>query len=200
MVDDLIPPHQTLSLKVVDLNTAQGTFAGYGAVFGNLDRAGDIIEPGAFTATLSDARARQAATKSPCLYPLLWMHEPTRPVGCVSVAREDAKGLYIAGRCDLGTDAGRAAFSGLQQGYSNSFSIGYQPVKAMRDPTGARHLLSVNLTEISLVTAGFAANELALVEAASVKSTHAAADRTFAATLEGLAQEMRAWLSDHEKP
>ena len=39
--------------NVDDYDEEQGIFSGYGAVVGNIDDGGDIIEPGAFTKTLS---------------------------------------------------------------------------------------------------------------------------------------------------
>jgi phage head maturation protease len=33
-----------------------GTFEGYSAVYGNVDLGGDVVEPGAFTKTLSDRK------------------------------------------------------------------------------------------------------------------------------------------------
>lgn len=58
--------------KALDWNTAQGTFMGYAARFGNVDQQGDIIERGAFARTLRDAQERQRKTGSRFLYPILF--------------------------------------------------------------------------------------------------------------------------------
>lgn len=104
-------------VKAVGLSEAEGSFSGYGAVFGNLDRTGDVIEAGAFRTTLREAEQRRQASGSPFTYPLLWMHDPDRPIGGITIAREDSKGLAIAGRVDLRTQLGQQAFSGMQEGY-----------------------------------------------------------------------------------
>jgi len=165
-----MPTFRPTSFKLLNVDAALGTFSGYGAVFHNEDRTGDIIEPGAFKATLATALQTKARVGSAVMYPLLWMHNADKPVGGVTLAREDAKGLYIEGQCDLDIELGRMAFRGLQQGYANAFSIGYDTVRATRDKRGIRHLLEVKLWEVSLVTSGFAANPEALVQAGSVKS------------------------------
>ena len=48
-----------------------GRFEGYLSVFGNEDRYGDIVEPGAFTRTIEQNGGR---------FPLLWFHDPAEPV------------------------------------------------------------------------------------------------------------------------
>ena len=51
--------------KFADTNgAAPGTFEGYGAVFGNIDSHGDVIEPGAFAKSLLD-RARDGRRLPP---------------------------------------------------------------------------------------------------------------------------------------
>ena len=52
---------KTFNCNLVELKFAQGeaeamSFSGYGAVFGNVDSYGDIIEPGAFSKFLSDVK------------------------------------------------------------------------------------------------------------------------------------------------
>ena len=47
-----------IRFKTNDFNEEEGIFSGYGAVFGNIDSGGDIIEPGAFTKTLAEGWER----------------------------------------------------------------------------------------------------------------------------------------------
>ena len=44
--------------KLAEADQKLGIFAGYGAVFGNVDALGDVIEKGAFTDTLKEWKAR----------------------------------------------------------------------------------------------------------------------------------------------
>jgi hypothetical protein len=38
--------------EIKEINDQDGTFEGYGSVFGNIDADGDILEPGAFSKSL----------------------------------------------------------------------------------------------------------------------------------------------------
>jgi Escherichia/Staphylococcus phage prohead protease len=128
------------------LDEAHGIFSGYLAVFGNEDQVwadplatGDIIEPGAFTKTLSDMRTRQqtrVAAGLPSghyLMPIFWEHDDKDPVGGFTALREDKTGLYFEAELDLDIEQGRRAFSGLTKGYLPGMSFGYFVVKAMYD-------------------------------------------------------------------
>src|SRR3954468_15349729 len=66
-----------------------GTFEGYGSIFGNVDSYGEIVEPGAFTASLVDARRKGRTIK------MLWQHDPYQPIGIWEDLAEDSKGLYV---------------------------------------------------------------------------------------------------------
>ena len=88
------------------LDSTRGLFEGYLAVFNNTDLNGDIIEPGAFTKTLQSAYEIKTANKSTFLYPLLWMHDTSDPVGGFTEATQDRTGLFVKGLCDLDTERG----------------------------------------------------------------------------------------------
>jgi uncharacterized protein len=158
-----------LSMQVKALDDAQGTFTGLGAAFGNLDYNGDIIERGAFTETLGELKTTQRKYSAPFLLPLLFMHDEKSPCGGISNAYETADGLAIECQCDLNTELGRMAFSGIKMGYANGLSIGYNTVRSTRDAKGVRHLLGIKLWEVSVITMGYAANPLALSDALSAK-------------------------------
>ena len=109
--------------------------AGYAALFERQDRGGDVIAPGAFVDSLSKGRR----------IPLLWQHDPNRPIGTVEMAAEDAKGLRIIARLNAEepADLVRAkAVTGLSFGYRVRVAEGTRP----------RRLLSLELIEVSLVT------------------------------------------------
>ena len=115
-------------------------FAGYAAIFGRPDRGGDVVEAGAFAASL--ARGRGAV-------PLLWQHAPGRPIGRIDYLKEDGRGLRVIGRLSGGA-AGREAAALLKDGAVGGLSFGYR-VRAAEGET-PRRLKALELVEISLVT------------------------------------------------
>ena len=144
-------------LKAMDDNA--GLFEGYVAVFSNLDGNGDVIDRGAFTKTIREAREVKERDKTPYILPLLWQHQEKDPIGGIIDAHEDDHGLYIRGQYDLDIEQGRRAYSGAKKGYLRGLSIGYDPVKSVWDQKHIRHLTEIRLWEGSPVT--FPANVLA---------------------------------------
>jgi HK97 family phage prohead protease len=134
-----------LQLKLLASNAAQGAFAGLASTFG-LDRQGDIIEPGAFDATLADWSTRNFAI------PLLWQHDQGQPLGAISTASAAADGLRVSGQIVTTTPGGAHAHA-LAMAGSLSMSIGYTvPAGKARTVNGVRHLSAIDLHEISLVS------------------------------------------------
>jgi HK97 family phage prohead protease len=81
--------------------------------------------------------------------PLLWQHDPARPIGRVDYLKEDRRGLRVIGRLSEGA-AGREAAALLKEGAVRGLSFGYR-VKASEDGE-PRVLTELDLVEISLVT------------------------------------------------
>ena len=142
--------HLKIEIKALD---EKGMFEGYAAVKGNVDTYGDIIEDGAFEETISNNRT----------LPILFMHDPAKPVGLSKFMKEDQHGLYVCGQLDLDTELGRTTYSGLKKGYIDCMSIGYTVAHDDMNKKGNRLLKKINLMEYSLITKNFAANELAMV-------------------------------------
>lgn len=155
------------------------TFSGYGSVFGVLDAYDDIIEPGAFSATISQF-------KSSGVWPaMLAQHGGWRgssqdmtPVGVWTEMREDDHGLYVEGKL-ADTPRGRELYTLMKmtpRPAINGLSIGYY-VTDFRDEEivggSIRHITGIDLVELSLVT--FPANEEARIE--NVKSGQRASIR-----------------------
>ena len=69
---------------------ADGTFAGYASLFGEVDLGQDLVMPGAFRESLG-ARGTQGVK-------LLFQHDPNEPIGVWLELYEDAKGLFARGR------------------------------------------------------------------------------------------------------
>ncbi len=117
-------------------------FAGYAALFDRVDQGGDVIRKGAF------ARAEAAG---PAGVPLLWQHDPARPIGRIETLAEDRRGLRVIAR--LTPDARHAgeAAALLRDGAVGGLSFGYR-VRGRRARPGGRVLTDLDLVEVSLVT------------------------------------------------
>ncbi len=150
--------YQPLTLESLD---GSGLFVGYASVFGNLDSQKEIVAKGAFEKSLSSLRQKGQAPA------MLWMHDPTMPIGMWVAMAEDENGLVVQGRLALSTQKGREAYELLKMKAITGLSIGYRVVSSRIDnKRRARVLTEVDLFEISLVT--FPANDAARIS--SVKA------------------------------
>jgi len=122
------------------------SIAGYASLFGLPDQGGDIVEAGAYAASLARLRAEGRAIK------MLWQHDPAQPIGVWDEIREDARGLWVKGRLLDEVEKGREAARLVAAGAIDGLSIGYRTKKATRDSQGRRRLVEVELWEVSLVT------------------------------------------------
>ncbi len=148
--------HLSCALRVKSLG-GDGVFRGYASTFGELDQQNEIVASGAFSRTLLKWR-RHGRTPA-----LLWMHDPTQPIGIWQSVTEDKSGLHVEGRLALRTQKGMEAYELLKLGALTGLSIGYRVVSSQIDAKRhARVLTDVDLFEISLVT--FPANESARVD------------------------------------
>lgn len=133
-----------------------GTFSGYGSVFGVLDTYSDRVAPGAFRASLAEHRS---AGTMPAL---LWQHDQRQPIGVYTAMKEDERGLLVEGKLALKTRQGAEAHELLQMKAISGLSIGFVTVKSERDEkSGVRTVKQADLWEVSLVT--FPANGAARV-------------------------------------
>jgi uncharacterized protein len=123
-----------------------GEVTGYGAIFGNVDLGGDVIEPGAFAATIKARGARPL--------PMLWSHDQAKPIGSWTRIAEDARGLVVRGKINTDTAAGREARALILAGDVSGLSIGYSvsPGGAVFDAAGKRKLKRLDLHEVSIVS------------------------------------------------
>ncbi|MES2983918.1 MAG: HK97 family phage prohead protease [Pseudomonadota bacterium] len=130
-----------------------GTFEGYASVFNVVDSQRDVVQPGAFRASL---KTRNQPVQ------LLWQHQWESPIGVIETLFENTRGLYVKGKLLMEVARAREAYALLKSGVIRGLSIGYSVKRAKRNiDTGVRALLEVELWEISLVT--MPANEAALV-------------------------------------
>ena len=119
---------------------------GYASLFGKRDQGNDVVERGAYGASLARLAAAGRRVK------MLWQHDPTQPIGVWDEVREDATGLWVKGRILGDIDKGREAVALLAAGAIDGLSIGYRTVTSERDGKGLRHLTELELWEVSLVT------------------------------------------------
>ena len=124
-------------------NCPQVRFAGYAAIFGRPDRGGDVVRAGAFERSLRNL----GTVTGNC--PLLWQHQPSRPIGRVEYLKEDRRGLRVIARLSAGA-AGREAAALLKEGAVRGLSFGYRVRAASGE--APRELTDLDLVEVSLVT------------------------------------------------
>lgn len=135
------------------------TFSGYGAVFGNVDSHGDVIEPGAFAKYIADVKSGVLPWPA-----LLSQHggwqmsaEDVTPIGVWLDLVEDGHGLKVTGKL-ADTARGREMHALMKMSPRpaiDGMSIGYiakewEPRTKPEDPK--RRLKRIDLVEISLVT------------------------------------------------
>jgi uncharacterized protein len=135
----------------VKVNESKRIIEGYASTFGNRDRVGDIVQPGAFAKTLKE-RFNEGKKRD---VKVLWQH--FHPIGLPQHIEEDSKGLLTVSKI-APTPQGDEALILAKEGVVDKFSIGYDIVKS--DYEGSAQLLhELKLYEYSLVT--FPANEMA---------------------------------------
>jgi uncharacterized protein len=117
---------------------------GYASLFGVPDLAGDIVERGAFAASLKAIPARAIA--------MLFQHDPSRVLGHWTDAREDSEGLWMQGLIDPNHPAAASVLRLIRSGNADGLSIGFRALNAHPRPTGGRILKTIDLREVSIVT------------------------------------------------
>jgi HK97 family phage prohead protease len=120
--------------------------AGHASLFGAADQGGDVVQAGAYAASLARLAREGIGVK------MLWQHDPTRPIGVWDEVGEDQRGLFVKGRLLLEVQAAREAHALLQAGAIDGLSIGYRTVRAEKGAGGRRLLHEIELWEVSLVT------------------------------------------------
>lgn len=156
---------RNFAFEVKSLND-DGSFSGYGSMFGNVDSYNEIVAPGAFKASLKDWASKNA------LPSMLWQHDSAQPIGVYTSMKEDANGLMVEGQL-LKNDVQKAAeaYALLKAKAISGLSIGFVTNKDEVDKkSGTRTLLDVDLWEVSLVT--FPANTQARVDAVKAALIH----------------------------
>lgn len=169
-------------LAVTDPAADTMEFSGYGAVFGNVDSYGDVIEKGAFSAYLADVQSGKQNWPAMLTQHGGWAVSANdlTPIGVYTDLKEDDIGLKTTGilaKTPRGEEAytlmkmqPRPAISGLSIGYY----VREQAFGGKNDPY-ERLLKQIDIVEISIVT--FPANDKARV--GDVKSVYGFTEREF---------------------
>ena len=152
-------------LKIKSMDDETGKFEGYGSTFGGEpDSYGDVIVKGAYSASLKAHSAKGTMPK------MFWQHDPGEVIGKWLSAEEDAHGLLMRGKLNMGVQRGREAHALLKEGDIDGLSIGYSISDYEKDDkAGVWYLKELDLHEVSVVSIG--ANENATVN--SVKAQKA---------------------------
>jgi HK97 family phage prohead protease len=141
--------HSDFRFEIKSVSDADGTIEGYASVFGGSpDLTGDIIAPGAFSASLAKHSREGTAPL------MLWGHDSREPpIGNWTEFAEDKKGLWVKGAIDLDDPLGVRVHRALKRGSMKGLSIGYETKDATTDAKrpGVRTLIAVDLWEVSPV-------------------------------------------------
>lgn len=157
--------------------------AGHASLFGAADQGGDVVQRGAYSASLGRLKREGIGVK------MLWQHDPARPIGVWDEVVEDERGLFVKGRLLLEVQAAREAHALLQAGAIDGLSIGYRTIRAEKGAGGHRLLHEIELWEVSLVTFPMLAQ--ARVQTAEAEQAEADLAQTLAETFRA-AREMLA--------
>lgn len=132
-------------LKSIEDN---GTFTGYGSIFGEIDSYRDVVHKGAFAESLKDDFSAKNR-----LVPMLYQHSSRDPIGVYREVKEDDTGLFVRGEINLDVQRGKETHSLMKQGALSGLSIGYNPELEDWDTDNkVNNLRKVRLWEISPVT------------------------------------------------
>ena len=146
--------------KIEDIDN-KGIVKFYASVFGNLDKAGDIVDPGAYSKTIAENIKEIQHYKN---------HDNRFMPGVITEAKEDDRGLIVTSKLILGTQLGKETYEEYKAmaevGKSMFHSIGYIPVKEEKKDDG-NHLKEIFLREVSTLTAHPANSEALTVDVKS---------------------------------
>jgi HK97 family phage prohead protease len=151
---------KTLPPVEIKVDLESGTFEGYAAAYGNVDREGDRLLYGS---------GKHIADANPTL-PIFYQHnwkEGHRPIGKSLYFEERTEGLFTKGMI-FDTPAGIETRVGMHEGVLNCLSIGWKPVERKMVKEGGRTVREVSkydIGEYSVCTKGFSMNDQALITA-----------------------------------
>jgi len=125
-------------MKLVESGDGARRIEGYASTR-DLDRTGEIVEPGAFADSLTEFMANPVLT---------YMHDWSNPIGKVVEARIDEVGLFI--RAEI-SETAEKVWKLIREGILRAFSIGYEVVEE-KVVGGINHILRLRLYEVAVVS------------------------------------------------
>ncbi|MGB3301786.1 MAG: HK97 family phage prohead protease [Gordonia sp. (in: high G+C Gram-positive bacteria)] len=128
----------------------EGQILAYASVFGNVDSYGDIVQAGAFDATL------KAWSESGRVIPLLYGHnmsDPNYNIGAIEEASEDENGLLVKATFDLDNPTAAQVYKLVKGRRLSELSFAFDVVSST-DEGQTRLLTELNLYEVSIVVVG----------------------------------------------
>lgn len=117
-----------------------GAIEGLAWLWAQPDRVNDMIEPKAF------------ASATPPV-PMLFAHNPAKPVGAWNALTVKQDGLHVAGKLLIDdSPLAREVYAFVRAGAVKGLSIGFETKRATSRKGGGRTITALDLAEISLVT------------------------------------------------
>lgn len=143
----------SFDIKELNVNSESRTISGYAAIWGNIDKSGDMLIKGCCAKSIQD-RGPESSANDKIIF--LWMHNMNEPIGRLTVLREDDRGLYFEAIID-DVERGNQALTQLESRTLNQFSIGYSYVWEKCEWDNEKDCFIVKeiiLYEISVVSIG----------------------------------------------
>lgn len=144
--------HKSFPARFKAIDEAQGTFEALVAVFGNVDRGGDRILPGAFAATLETWKA--SGDPIPVIFSHQWENLDAH-IGRVLEASEAADGLYVKAQLDLDEPFAAKVWRKMKARTLKEFSFAYDIVESVSvgrseaaAPNHYQDLVALDLLEV----------------------------------------------------
>ena len=135
--------HKSFDILETKADGEHGEFTALVSTFGNVDRVGDRILPGAWTKTLAEW------TRSGDPIPIILAHQWDDPMAHIGIARPEdvkqtAKGLQVTGKLEVDDNpVARQVYKLMKRRSLKEFSIGYSV------PTGGEKRAADGANEIS---------------------------------------------------
>lgn len=121
-----------------------GEIVGLASVYGNIDRQGEAVAPGAFRASIERMRSKSQGL------PMMREHRADLTCGVWTDFEETGGALRVTGRLLLDTVTGREAHSLVKAGALGGLSVGFSNAKRIVT-AGKRMITEGELLEVSLV-------------------------------------------------
>ena len=125
-------------MKLVESDDARRQIEGYAST-SDIDRTGEVVEPGAFAESLKDFMSNPVVT---------YMHDWSNPIGKVIDVRIDEVGLFI--RAEI-SETAQKVWKLIEEGILRAFSIGYEVIEE-KIVDGVNHIMKLRLYEVAVVS------------------------------------------------